>query len=368
MSTHCTVSVCLVLLVRPAQKLNTETLLSAKPFVSNWIVGGESLSEADQARLRSTMMDLEGELHLDRIRNYADTTNKLLNHAAKCADYSLFLNNGEIFSSFGDSPFGNTSTDLVYVDVIQNRHRIKQVRLINNNECNDHQSNVAHLGCLDVVNQAGLTSSWSSRFSILDPRPVNRTDQIDNRTLLDQVINDQTKDAASLLHLAKLELAHSNIEAAKAHLTEIQSDFSDSLEFWLACYMLGNLLISRDEYEAGIEILQHCIAQSPERVEPILSIARAHYQRQDYDTVKKLCELAMGVGLPLEAEYYEPASYDFDPYFLAAQAALKQGDREQARKFVAQLNEDQHLKMNREQRETLKKFVESKEFTSDACE
>lgn len=335
-------TICLAMLVHDEAAIIDRCLQTVKPFIDQWLIYDLSSENETALKAEHNLIGKKGLVKSHTTSSYSDARNKLLAEASKMADWVLMLNADDQLQIFSTHlPLPNNA-DVGLVTINHPNYSSRSPRLFRSTAIPSFQFAAGEKAILENK-RTSVINDFSIHCRADGLLCKNKNDPIANRFLIESVLEGKPDNPTLALCLAKLELQKNQAQLALSHLQLIIEQFPESAEFWQASYLAGNILLATGNYPKASEYLQACFDQNPERVEPIMCLADAHYKQADYSTAKALCELIKDLPIPTHADYFEPSVYQYKSTLLLAESQLKLKDYDAAQTSLEQLQSTPQL-------------------------
>ena len=315
-------TVCLAVLIKPNTPISTLTLLSAKPFIDNWVICSAGLEPQQERQIKTTLVGSDGIFITHEMNHYGDAKTRLVQCAQEHADWVLVLNMTEELCTFRTSIDLPQNNKVGMIEVARNTTKSSHTNL--SKEARLFAANCKVAFEYPAAEQADFADEEVSFVNSVtlhshQDRPDWCDDKIANRFLIDAVLGKFEPSADLSLALGKIELTNNQQDLALAHLERAITLATNKSQPWMAHYLAGNICSKSKNSTGAIAHWQAAFELEPGRAESLFRLAELHFNARDFKTAALLAEHASATTVPAEAAYREPAIYSHLANILVAQ-------------------------------------------------
>jgi tetratricopeptide (TPR) repeat protein len=232
---------------------------------------------------------------------------ELYREASKLADYVLFVNADETLQASNNKVFRENLPDIGLVEIDFKSHSHRQPRLIRSGlsiSCTGYVSE-------QLVHDDSHSVECIANLKLIDHQDGYRSHHKDQRRsdtnhLLGE-LGSSERDPEILLALGKLHYPEAN---ATVFFHDCITSTDNERILWHAYYWLGKIAQQEGmHYETAIKYYMAAYDLYPDRAEPLRGVIDCLKAKGDIETADSLTEIAGGIDLPKNADYFESSIY-----------------------------------------------------------
>lgn len=302
-------SVCLLMLIRDEAVILDRCLLSVRAYIDNWLIVDTGSKDDSVNKVKTVLEDIPGELVHLPWTDFATIRNELQQLSRGRADYILWLDADETITSSSHQPWIDLHEQAYSIEVKTSRGSYLQCRLIRDDNDYCYTGNI-----VETITTPELTPVLDSISVTHHEDGVRWRDPAKNqRDILafKSALLDTPKDPLLTLALADSYAAQGELVEA-LHYYQIRASLKGhEAQVWYALYQAARM---QDELGFGIEKVIQAYYQAydyrPEKIEPLIRIARHCRRAQKLDTGLNIIKTALET-VDIDREYYfEPDAWE----------------------------------------------------------
>ena len=305
-------TVCVALLVTDETPVTTEHLLALRAYVDVWLLHDLSSNDSAANTVKCALSGINGHCETYPKTDIGVAKNRLLANASLLAQTVLILNANEECQSILKRIYLPDNADIGLIDVVSSDHVLRVPRLFRSTTLPSYRLAEREIAEFDRERAVLLSDVLLKCHPRIDTCKVG-LDSV-NVVDCDDVIHCPI---AWSLTQGQCAFSDGDLGLALQHFQTIlntqEAEKQRPNEFWRACYMAAKIELSLNRVEKAITLFTLCFDSFPERAEPLIQLAEIHYQRGEQQAAHNLCEFALGMSIPRDADYFEPNAYDDAP-------------------------------------------------------
>lgn len=342
------------MIVKNESAVIARCLQSLRPLIDEWLIVDTGSSDGTQDLIRGLMQDLPGELHERPWRDFAHNRSEALALAKGRADYVFVIDADETLEWPEGFELPALTADAYSLDMRYGEMRYHRVCLIRDalNWC---YRGVLHeyLEASDQRSSAHLDGPWV-QVRPDGARSGNPRKFHEDAAVLERALIDEPGNARYRFYLAQSYRDAGESALALQHYRQRIDMDGWAEERWYAQWQVG-ILLERLQ-AAPVEISAAYLAayqMRPQRVEPLVDLARFHRLRQEYALAYLYASRAAQLPLPDDGLFIQLSHYQWQALDELGISAFYVGDAaalEAGRDAVERLLASPHLPADQRER------------------
>ncbi|KAA3622567.1 MAG: glycosyltransferase [Proteobacteria bacterium] len=292
---------CLAMLVRSEARILKRCLLSARPFISSWLIFDTGFDDGSETIAKDVLRGVPGSFERVPFTYFSDLRNRLFQAAASRASTVLVMDADEIITVDDPASLDVSAGGIACVETGPDDYSFHLPRLLSSSARVEYVGMVYET--LGTCVEGGPSVAGARLHHMQDGYRHRAAHDLD-RILL-EAERSNPADGTRHLAFAREALRRSALDEAIEHFGETAANSVTTFEKWYGHYMRG-LLLERvsNRRQQAVDSLLAAHDAAPDRLESLHHLIRMAAAEEDLERAYELSRVATA-----------PFDYDRQPYF-----------------------------------------------------